>query len=395
MILTLYLTLNCNQRCSYCYAVPHKSINMPLETAKKAIETTAQHLDEINDKNLGIRFFGGEPLLVWNLIPELVSFSENIGKKYDLNVSYAIATNGTLLTEEHCDFFVEHDFAVGFSIDGTKEVHDRNRGWIDGTSSFSVVLKNIKMAVAKNLRMELVLVADPTTISDLSDSVRFLHQETGAYFFTVSFNIHDNWSKEGIINLEKAYEDLGNLYVECFNKNKPIQIDFINNKMNVLIRKGFIKEFLCDIGKTDLAVTPEGNFYPCLRLAAMDTEGATVIGNINQGLNKESIVNLKKVADNRFDIKKLPKECHLCMNSSNCLNWCAAANLAMTGNPAKVGELMCSHERISIKVAKNTLKQIDSNIYRKLYAEYFKSVVPQNISPATPHNEVGLQFSKN
>jgi uncharacterized protein len=368
---------------------------MPVDIAKKAIETTAEHLMKINDKNLGIRFFGGEPLLAWKLIPDLVSYAENVGKQKNLNVSYAIATNGTLLNEKHCDFFVEHDFAVGLSIDGTKEVHDRNRGWIDGSSSFLDVLEKVKLAVAKNLRMELVLVADPSNVSDLAESIRYLHQETGAYFYTVSFNIHDNWSEEDIANLEKAYESLGNLYAEHFNAGKPIQIDFLNNKMNVLLRGGFIREFLCDIGKTDLAVTPGGDFYPCLRLAAMDREGATVIGNINDGLNRDAIRKLKSIADNRFDMKKLPKECHSCMNSTNCLNWCAAANLAMTGNPAKVGELMCSHERISIQVARNTLNNIDLNLYRRLYAEYFKPDIPQYISTAIPHSEVGLQYSKN
>jgi uncharacterized protein len=395
MILTLYLTLSCNQNCRYCYAIPHRNADMPIDVAKKSIEITARHLKNIGDNNLGIRFFGGEPLLVWYMIPNLVEFTRAIGKKYKLNLSFAIATNGTLLTEDHCKFFTKHDFAVGISIDGPEEVHDRNRKWIDGTSSYSVVMEKIRLAARSDLRMELVLVSDPTTVSDLSKSVRYLHRESGAYFFTLSFNIHVHWSEKDLLELERSYSELGDLYVECFNNSKPIQIDFLNNKLNVILRGGYRREFICDIGKTDLAVTPEGNFYPCLRLAAMDTKGATIIGDVAGGLSSELISNLKSAVDKRFNKKHLPKDCQACFNSDNCLNWCAAANLAMTGNPARVGDLMCSHERLSIRLAEKIINKFDIDLYKKLYSEYFQFSPRQYISPAIPHSELGLQFKIN
>lgn len=391
MILTLYLTLNCNQRCAYCYAVPHQDAEMTLETAKRGIELTAQRLVETDDRSLGIRFFGGEPLLVWALIPKLVDFSYDVAKKYNLDVSFAIATNGTLLTEEHCDYFLTHDFAVGISIDGPEAVHNRNRKCIDGSGSFSKTIGKAWMAIQKNLRVELVLVSDPSTISDIPQSVRYLHEETGGSFFTVSFNIHTTWSHADLLHLETAYHELGDLYIELFTQGHPIQIDFLNNKMNVLIRGGFIQEYLCEIGKTDLAIIPDGTIYPCLRLAVMDIQGITVIGNVEKGLDFDLIKNLKKMVENRFNKSLFPEVCRECEFPQSCLNWCAAANLAMTGDPSRVGEIMCAHERISVAVAKRVIGCIDMSIYEALYAQYLKPFINQHMPPATPHGEVNVK----
>lgn len=395
MILTLYLTMNCNQRCSYCYAKPHREADMELETAKKAIAMAAARLTETGGRNLGIRFFGGEPLLVWEKVPPLVEYGRKIAEKQGLDVSFAIATNGTLLSEEHCDFFLEHDFAVGLSIDGSKEVHDRNRRWIDGSGTFERTVDNARMAVSKNVRAELVLVSDPSTVGQLAASVKYLHEETGGYFFTISFNIHDTWNQEDMAKLGRSYCELADLYIEYFRKGTPIQIDFINNKINVLLRGGFIREFLCEIGKTDLAVTPEGNVYPCLRLAAMDPKGLTIIGTVANGLQEGLITALRTAVDRRYEMESLPPECHHCVSPESCLNWCAAANLAMTGNPARVGELMCRHERLTMDIARRIIAGIDTEKYKALYADYLEPFLDFNLSPATPHGEVGVHIRNN
>jgi uncharacterized protein len=387
MILTLYLTMRCNQRCRYCYAAPHRQADMTEDLARAAIELAADEVLRQGDGHLGMRYFGGEPLLCWELIPRLLAHAESTCKAKGLGVSHAISTNGLLLQQEQIDYFFSHSFAVGVSIDGPRDVHDRNRIALDGQGTFDIAIQKAKAAVAADLRVELVLVADPSTISDLAASVRYLRKETGASFFTVSFNIHAPWTAPQLAQLEEAYRDLGKLYVERFNEAEPIQIDFLNNKMNVLTRGGFIREYLCEIGKTDLAVTPEGRIYPCLRLAAMDPDGKTAVGSVATGLDPTAVQALRAACDERYQRASLPERCRACRYPESCLNWCAAANLAMTGHPARVGELMCQHERISVAVAESVLGSIDQERYRALYAEYFRSRPPPPLTPASPHGE--------
>jgi len=291
------------------------------------------------------------------------------------------------MEQDHVQFFRRHNFAVGLSIDGRRDVNDRNRLTPDHKGSFDLVLPKARMAVEGDLRVELVLVADPTTARDLARSVRYLHETTGASFYTISFNIHTSWTPADLDNLEKGYRELGEYYVELFNARQPIQIDFLNNKMNVLLRHGFIREFLCEIGKTDLAVMPDGRIYPCLRLAVMDSADKTVIGTVEEGLDSERVRALRAACDERYLREAWPPKCHACAYPESCLNWCAASNLAMTGHPARVGDAMCRHEKVSMDVAQSVLAQIDGEKYRTLYADYF---VPQPwlpLTPATPHGE--------
>lgn len=387
MILTLFLTLDCNQRCTYCYAAPHKRESLTLEKAKKAITLTATELAKKGDQYLGVRFFGGEPLLEWDIIPQLVEFVNNTAEQNSLSPSFAISTNGILLNDYHINFFYENDFAVGLSLDGLKEPHDLNRKFPDGSSSHSLAMQSALKMRAADLRMELVLVVDPSNISFLAHSLRYLITQTDVHFFTLSFNIHANWSNESFKILEQVYDSVADLYVEFFNKGEPIQIDMFNNKINVLLRGGYIRKYLCDIGNTDLAITPKGIVYPCLRLATMDTDESLSIGNIEDGINNNKIDSLNQVSSDRFNQLAQTDNCHFCPNTNFCLSWCAAANLAMNNNPARIGLDMCKHEKIVISAAKKIISTIDMELYEKLYSEYL-SGSKNTISPAVPHGDM-------
>ena len=387
MILSLFLTLDCNFNCRYCYAAPHSKNYMNLTTATKAVELATNHTKKNGETIFGLRFFGGEPLMNWKLIPCIVDFCKNGNFLSGLEIAYGIATNGSLLTPEKCDFFSEHDFGVGISIDGPELINDNNRKTIGGHGTYRRVLKKIEMARQRDLRVSLALVADPSTISELSQSIRYLHEQTGCSFFTISFNIHVTWNDDQLSQLRDAYLNIARYYAEMFNSGKPVQIDFLNNKINVLLRGGFIRDSLCDIGRTDLAVTPDGLIYPCLRLAAMDPEGTTSIGSLEDGIDENKLTSLKVTCDARYLPESRPARCTPCLHSNSCLNWCAATNLAMTGHPAHVGDVMCSHEMASVAAAQYVIENIRKDHYVQLYQDYLSSELPKVILPSVPHGE--------
>lgn len=142
----LELTANCNLRCKYCFFSNYypternySSTKMSWETAKKAILFLKNHSDK--SKSIEIVFFGGEPLLQFDLIKKIVAHSKHVFK--DKSLVFSMSTNGTLLTKDKCRFLVKENFRFHISLDGPKNVHDAFRTYGSGGGSFDRVIHGI------------------------------------------------------------------------------------------------------------------------------------------------------------------------------------------------------------------------------------------------------------
>ena len=148
--LILTVTEDCNLRCKYCaysgnyvYRREHSKKYMSFEVAKKAID---YYFSQVNQgikynpfKKVLVTFYGGEPLLNFNLIKKCVSY---INTNYDnIDLDYSITTNGTLLSEKIIQWLLEHDFYLHISLDGPEEEHDRCRVYENGKGTFNDVMK--------------------------------------------------------------------------------------------------------------------------------------------------------------------------------------------------------------------------------------------------------------
>lgn len=144
--LILQVTQQCNMRCKYCaysgnyFNRTHASNRMNFKTAKKAIDFYIERSDKAD--KLVLSFYGGEPLLEFELIKQCVAYI--IENKGDKQVIFTMTTNGTLLTEEVIRFLVEHKFTLMISLDGDKESHDINRQFKTGGGSFDTILKKLR-----------------------------------------------------------------------------------------------------------------------------------------------------------------------------------------------------------------------------------------------------------
>jgi uncharacterized protein len=145
--LTLQVTQQCNLRCEYCaYSGiydnnrTHSNKRMSFETAKKAIDFFFERNSALADVTIG--FYGGEPLLEFELIKRCVEYanSQVEGKRIRFNMT----TNGTLLSDDVVDYLVNNDFRLSISLDGSKEEHDINRKFINGEGSFDTIINNIR-----------------------------------------------------------------------------------------------------------------------------------------------------------------------------------------------------------------------------------------------------------
>ena len=142
--LCLHVAHDCNLRCGYCFAgtgsFSGERTLMDRETGEKAIDFLLQASG--NRKNVEVDFFGGEPLLNFKVVKELVYYGQRKAKEQGKHLKFTITTNGVLLNEEIGDFFDANGLDVVLSLDGRPEVHDRMRPFPKGAKSYDIT-KNI------------------------------------------------------------------------------------------------------------------------------------------------------------------------------------------------------------------------------------------------------------
>jgi uncharacterized protein len=141
--LILNITEQCNLRCKYCiyggsykYQRTHSTKAMSFSLAKKAIGAFLQHAKE----KVHISFYGGEPLLAFDLIKQIISYTESLTTK---KVHWSMTTNATLLTRDVADYLYKNKFILTVSVDGPKDIHDRYRVFPDGRGTFDAIQANL------------------------------------------------------------------------------------------------------------------------------------------------------------------------------------------------------------------------------------------------------------
>ena len=288
-IMTLQVTQNCNLRCKYCvYSGSysnrvHSNKRMSFETAKSAIDFLYAHSSMTT--SIGIGFYGGEPLLEFDLLKKCVEYAKMkfIGK----DLSFTLTTNATLLTEEIMKFFVKNNFFVTISFDGPQVIQDKNRVMADGKSgSFETVMKNVEMFLNKypdfSWHVSFNAVLDPTNDFSCSNDF-FMNFETvksiTANGVLVSTDgLKKELEKDETFSIAYEYEMFKNFLCSCGKLDKigsKLSVAYIEQleklvaKREVGIEKN--KKFAhpggpCLIGVHKFFVNADGNFYPCERV---------------------------------------------------------------------------------------------------------------------------------
>lgn len=147
----LHIAHDCNLKCSYCFAsqgnFKGERSMMSLEVGKKSLEFLASNSG--NRRNLEVDFFGGEPLMNFQLVRDLVAYGRELEVQYNKNFRFTITTNGLLLDEDKIDFINENMDNVVLSLDGRKEVNDNMRKTINDEGSYEIILPKFKAMVEK------------------------------------------------------------------------------------------------------------------------------------------------------------------------------------------------------------------------------------------------------
>ena len=146
----LHIAHDCNLRCKYCFASTGDFGTgrklMPLEVGKAAIDFLLEK--SVGRENLEVDFFGGEPLMNFDVVKEIVKYARSKEKEYNKNFRFTITTNGLLLTDDKIEYINKEMSNVVLSIDGRKEVNDKMRVRVDGSGCYDKIVENYKKLVA-------------------------------------------------------------------------------------------------------------------------------------------------------------------------------------------------------------------------------------------------------
>ena len=320
--LILITTEMCNLRCRYCvysdfYAEKktYSSKSMSKETAFKAVDFFKTiHEEKVRrgyKDEPKISFYGGEPLINFELIKEIVKYVEKIGFK---NVEYLVTTNGTLMDDEVIDFLAKHHFLVGFSLDGDALNHNRNRVYSDGDKTHDIVVSNLikynerlqhyRKGAAINISCCFDDYTDMIKVTSFFEEVRsrveninILYNKIYDVGTTYYDYCKDRYKDDSVLN-EQTHKDTIELlfdkyYMKLGHNEIPdsVKTIFTTYYMIKNRKKGWSdvrQGNACMIGDK-LCIAPDENIYICEKAnQEMD------IGNLTEGLDSEKIDNLYK-----------------------------------------------------------------------------------------------------
>ncbi len=342
----LDLTTKCNLRCKYCtfsghylYRRTHGNSDMTFETAKKAIDFFIEKSkNNQNELSPAITFYGGEPLLRFDLIKDVVELIKTYGlyEKYQ----YSLTTNGILLTDEVLEYFVQNNISILVSLDGGKEQHDRHRVFGNGGGTFDKIMRNLRKVkkyskeyFESNISFNAVITPPydfdkfidfffkNKLLSPIKHKIIINFVDSYATTFFDDFNLENernNLSKE-MNKLRDRYKNaLINGTCEKLTIEKHLFLeDFYNLSCRVLgmIDKKFPPLGSCVIGRRRLFVNTVGKFYMCEKVGENYE-----IGDINKGFDYIKIFNFYKNYDEFFTDCKFCWALRLCKKCFNDVN---------------------------------------------------------------------------
>lgn len=348
--LCLNVAHDCNLRCAYCFASTGDFKGdrelMPLEVAAAAVDFLIRSSG--NRRQLEIDFFGGEPLLNWDVVRQTVEYAQAQAEKFGKTFRFTITTNGLGLIPAIEDFINEHMYNVVLSLDGRREVNDRARKTAAGRGSvYEIVVPKFQRLVDRRQGRSYYVRGTFTAWNlDFASDVAHLRDLgfTQISMEPVVTPDEEDWAlrEEHLPTIIKEYERLAELYLERCKNGQPF--NFFH--FNVELKKGpclYKRLSGCGAGYEYLAVTPKGELYPCHQFVGNEE---FILGDVWEGIrNTELPVRFKDA-----HVLNSPT-CRECWAKYYCSGGCIKNNWQAAGSFQGVDELSCILERKRLECA--------------------------------------------
>ena len=348
--LCLHVAHDCNLRCKYCFASTGdfgqgRKI-MPPEIAKKAIDFVIARSGVRH--NIEVDFFGGEPLMAWDTVTQTVDYARSLEEKYNKKFRFTITTNGLLLDEDKRKYINENMDNCVLSLDGRREVNDAFRKTVAGTGSYDTSVPKFK-ALVDERDPNLDYYARGTFTSHNLDFAEDVLSIADAGFDRLSVEpvtadpgCGYDLTEDDLPKIEAEYDRLTDIMLERKKEGKPFtffhfMVDLDQGPCVVKRLRG------CGAGYEYVAVTPDGDIYPCHQFVGKDEfkQGSVLDQSFNMDI-------AQKFAG--MNIYSRPK-CQKCWAKFYCSGGCSAANYNMNHDMNDSYDLGCEMERKRLECA--------------------------------------------
>lgn len=337
--LCLHVAHDCNLRCRYCFAsTGHfggQRTLMTAETGKRAIDFMIAQSG--NRKHCEIDFFGGEPLMNFDVVKEIVAYGKDKALLYGKIFKFTLTTNGVLLKDEVIDFLNQENISVVLSLDGRPEINDFMRPFPNGKGCYDVILPKFRR-LAESRDNENYYIRGTYTHNNLDFAADVEHiADLGFAHISVEPVVAPDsadyaFRPEDIPILKEEYNKLTSKYLERYNEGEAY--NFFHFNLDLEGGPCLPKRLSgCGAGHEYLAVDPEGNLYPCHQFVGREEYK---LGHVVTGISK--VDQIKKFQEAHIYNKE---KCQKCWAKFYCSGGCHANAEAANGNLLEPYEIGC------------------------------------------------------
>ncbi len=337
--LCLHIAHTCNLNCSYCFASQGKYHGeravMSFEVGKQALDFLVKNSG--TRRNLEVDFFGGEPLMNFQVVKDLVKYARSIEKQYNKNFRFTLTTNGVLIDDDVIDFANKEMSNVVLSLDGRREVHDRFRVDYNNKGSWEKIVPKFQKLVKERGNKDYYMRGtfthhNPDFLEDIKAMLDLGFTELSMEPVVCAKGDPSELTEEDLPIVLKQYEDLAKLMIEKDKEGKPFT--FYHYMIDLTGGPCIYKRISgCGSGTEYMAVTPWGDLYPCHQFVG---DEKYLLGNVFDGVNNKEVVD-EFMSCNVY----ARKECKDCWARLYCSGGCAANAYHATGSVKGIYEYGC------------------------------------------------------
>ncbi len=337
--LCLHIAHTCNLNCAYCFASQGKYHGdravMSFEVGKRALDFLIENSG--SRRNLEVDFFGGEPLMNFDVVKELVDYARSVEKEKGKNFRFTLTTNGLLIDDDVIEFANRECANVVLSLDGRREIHDRYRVDYAGNGSFDRIVPKFQKLVeargGKNYYMRGTFThANPDFLKDVQTMLDLGFRELSMEPVVCAPGDESELTAEDMPIVCEQYEKLAELMLQKDKEGDPFT--FYHYMIDLEGGPCIYKRISgCGSGTEYMAVTPWGDLYPCHQFVG---EGKFLLGNVFDG-----VTNTECRADFAACNVYARPECRDCWARLYCSGGCAANAYHATGSVRGVYKYGC------------------------------------------------------
>lgn len=347
--LCLHIAHDCNLACKYCFAEEGeyhgRRALMSFEVGKKALDFLVANSG--NRVNLEVDFFGGEPLMNWDVVKQLVAYGRSLEEPNNKKFRFTLTTNGVLLNDEVMEFVNKEMSNVVLSLDGRKEVNDRMRPFRTGKGSYDLIVPKFqKLAESRNQTNYYIRGTFTRNNLDFSEDVKHF-ADLGFKQMSIEPVVgpeEDPYSirEQDLPQIMEEYDKLALEYIDRYKKGNGF--NFFHFMIDLTQGPCVYKRLSgCGSGTEYLAVTPWGDLYPCHQFVGQEE---FLMGNVDEGITKPEI------ADEFRGCSVYSKEsCKNCFARFYCSGGCMANSYKFHNTINDTYEVSCEMERKRVECA--------------------------------------------